>query len=141
MTMSQMTSSRPYLIRAMYQWIADNGMTPHLLIDAEQDDVIVPAEHIQNGKIILNIAPMAISSLVLGDDEITFSARFSGQSMGIYIPVGAVLAIYAKENGQGMMFTDDDSAVSADDGDGEPASAKPAKSGSKPRRPNLKVVK
>ena len=81
MTMSQMTSSRPYLIRAMYQWIADNGMTPHLLIDAEQDDVIVPAEHIQNGKIILNIAPMAISSLVLGDDEITFSARFSGQSM------------------------------------------------------------
>jgi stringent starvation protein B len=138
-----MTSSRPYLIRAMYQWIADNGMTPHLLIDAEQDDVIVPAEHIQNGKIILNIAPMAISSLVLGDDEITFSARFSGQSMGIYIPVGAVLAIYAKENGQGMMFTDDDNAVSADDGDGsgEPASGKPAKSGNKQRRPNLKVVK
>ena len=143
MTMSQMTSSRPYLIRAMYQWIADNGMTPHLLIDAEQDDVIVPAEHIQNGKIILNIAPMAISSLVLGDDEITFSARFSGQSMGIYIPVGAVLAIYAKENGQGMMFTDDDSAVSADDGEGnaEPASGKPGKGGSKQRRPNLKVVK
>jgi len=143
MTMSQMTSSRPYLIRAMYQWIADNGMTPHLLIDAEQDDVIVPAEHIQNGKIILNIAPMAISSLVLGDDEITFSARFSGQSMGIYIPVGAVLAIYAKENGQGMMFTDDDSAVSADDGhgNGEPASGKPGKGGSKQRRPNLKVVK
>ena len=145
MSMSQMTSSRPYLIRAMYQWIADNGMTPHLLIDAEQDDVIVPAEHIQNGKIILNIAPMAISSLVLGDDEITFSARFSGQSMGIYIPVGAVLAIYAKENGQGMMFTDDDSAVSADDGDGdgngEPASGKPGKGGNKQRRPNLKVVK
>ena len=140
--MSQMTSSRHYLIRAMYQWIADNGMTPHLLIDAEQDDVIVPAEHIQNGKIILNIAPMAISSLVLGDDEITFSARFSGQSMGIFIPVGAVLAIYAKENGQGMMFTDDDSAVSADDGDGEPASVKPGKSGGKQqRRPKLKVVK
>jgi len=145
MTMSQMTSSRPYLIRAMYQWIADNGMTPHLLIDAEQDDVIVPAEHIQNGKIILNIAPMAISSLVLGDEEITFSARFSGQSMGIYIPVGAVLAIYAKENGQGMMFTDDDSAVSADDdsgnGNGEAASGKAGKSGSKQGRPNLKVVK
>lgn len=140
-----MTSSRPYLIRAMYQWIADNGMTPHLLIDAEQDDVIVPAEHIQNGKIILNIAPMAISSLVLGDDEITFSARFSGQSMGIFIPVGAVLAIYAKENGQGMMFTDDDNAVSADDGDGhgdgEPTSGKPSKSSSKQGRPKLKVVK
>lgn len=137
--MPQMTSSRPYLIRAMYQWIADNGMTPHLLIDATQEDVIVPSEHIQNGKIILNIAPMAISSLVLGDDEITFSARFSGQSMGIFIPVGAVLAIYAKENGQGMMFSDDDSAVSSDEGDGEANTGKTGKS--KPRRPNLRVVK
>lgn len=140
--MSQMTSSRPYLIRAMYQWIADNGMTPHLLIDATQDDVVVPEEHIQNGKIILNIAPMAISSLVLGDDDISFSARFSGKSMGIYVPVGAVLAIYAKENGQGMMFTDDDNAVSADDGDGEGGvSDKAGKSSNKPRRPNLRVVK
>ena len=139
--MSQMTSSRPYLIRAMYQWIADNGMTPHLLIDATQEDVIVPSEHIQNGKIILNIAPMAISSLVLGDEDISFSARFSGQSMGIYIPVGAVLAIYAKENGQGMMFTDDDNAVSADDGDGEAVSGKAGKAGAKQKRHNLRVVK
>lgn len=143
--MSQMTSSRPYLIRAMYQWITDNGLTPHLLIDAEQDDVVVPEEHIQNGKIILNIAPMAISSLVLGDNDISFSARFAGQSMGIYIPVTAVLAIYAKENGQGMMFNDDDSAISADEGDGDAAGDSAGdsagKSGGKPRRPNLRVVK
>ena len=67
-----MTSSRPYLVRAMYQWIADNGMTPHLLVDVAIDGVQVPEEHVQNGKIILNIAPMAVTGLVLGDDEVTF---------------------------------------------------------------------
>lgn len=134
----QMTSSRPYLVRAMYQWIADNGMTPHLLVDVAVDGVLVPTEHVQNGKIILNIAPMAVSSLVLGDDEITFSARFSGQSMGIVIPVQAVLAVYAKENGQGMMFSEDDGAVSAsDDGDGDDPEPDP----DKPKRPTLRVVK
>ncbi len=130
----QMTSSRPYLVRAMYQWIADNGMTPHLLADASVEGVQVPTEHVQNGKIILNIAPMAISSLILGDEEITFSARFSGQSMGIYIPVDAVLAIYAKENGQGMMFSEDDGATSSSDDEPEPDP-------DKPKRPSLRVVK
>ena len=129
-----MTSSRPYLVRAMYQWIADNGMTPHLLVDVSVSGVQVPAEHVQNGKIILNIAPMAISSLVLGDADITFSARFSGQSSGIYIPIEAVLAIYAKENGQGMMFSEDDGAVSSDDDPEEPDP-------DKPKRPSLRVVK
>ena len=131
----EMTSSRPYLVRAMYQWITDNGMTPHLLVDVSVDNVQVPAEHIQNGKIILNIAPMAISSLVLGDEEITFSARFSGQPMGIYIPVEAVLAVYTKENGQGMMFSEDDGAISSDDGDDSDPDP------DKPTRPNLRVVK
>ena len=130
-----MTSSRPYLVRAMYQWIADNGMTPHLLADASVDGIQIPAEHVQNGKIILNIAPMAITGLVLGDAEITFSARFSGKSVGIYIPVEAVLAIYAKENGQGMMFSEDDGAMSSsDDDDPEPDP-------DKPKRPALRVVK
>jgi len=139
----QMTSSRPYLIRAMYQWIIDNGMTPHLLVDATVDGVQVPAEHVQNGKIILNIAPMAISALVLGDEDITFSARFSGKSRGLYVPIEAVLAIYAKENGQGMMFSDDDGAVSSDDDsdpDPGPDSGPVSKSG-KPNRPSLLVVK
>ena len=131
----EMTSSRPYLVRAMYQWITDNGMTPHLLVDVSVDNVQVPAEHIQNGKIILNIAPMAISSLVLGDEEITFSARFSGQPMGIYIPVEAVLAVYTKENGQGMMFSEDDGAISSDESDD------PDPDPDKPTRPNLRVVK
>ncbi len=131
----QMTSSRPYLVRAMYQWIADNGMTPHLLADASVEGIQIPAEHIQNGKIILNIAPMAITGLVLGDNEITFSARFSGKSSGIYIPIDAVLAIYAKENGQGMMFSEDDGAVSSSDDD------EPEPDPDKPKRPSLRVVK
>jgi len=132
----QMTSSRPYLVRAIYQWITDNGMTPHLLVDVSVNGVQVPAEHVQNGKIILNIAPMAISGLVLGDTEITFSARFSGKSQGLYVPVEAVLAVYAKENGQGMMFSEDDGAVSATD-DGDDPDPDP----DKPKRPSLRVVK
>lgn len=131
----QMTSSRPYLVRAMYQWIADNGMTPHLLADASVEGIQIPVEHIQNGKIILNIAPMAITGLVLGDSEITFSARFSGKSSGIYIPIDAVLAIYAKENGQGMMFSEDDGAISSSDDD------EPEPDPDKPKRPSLRVVK
>ncbi len=134
----QMTSSRPYLIRAIYQWITDNGMTPHLLVDVSIDGVIVPAEHVQNGKIILNIAPMAISGLVLGDAEITFSARFSGKSQGLHVPVEAVLAVYARENGQGMMFSEDEGVISAtDDGDDPDPDTDP----DKPKRPSLRVVK
>jgi stringent starvation protein B len=132
----QMTSSRPYLVRAIYQWITDNGMTPHLLVDAEIDGVMVPVEHVQNGKIILNIAPMAISGLVLGDTEITFNARFSGKSQCLFVPIDAVLAIYAKENGQGMMFSEDDGAVSASDNDDDPEPDP-----DKPKRPSLRVVK
>jgi stringent starvation protein B len=131
----QMTSSRPYLIRGIYQWIADNGMTPYLLVDVAVDGVQVPSEHVQNGKIILNIAPMAITGLVLGDEEITFSAMFSGQSQFMIVPVDAVLAVYAKENGQGMMFSEDDGAISAsDEGDDDPDP-------DKPKRPSLRVVK
>ena len=138
----QMTSSRPYLIRAMYQWITDNGMTPHLLVDVSIDGVQVPTEHVQNGKIILNVAPMAIGSLILGDEEITFSARFSGKSMSIYIPIDAILAVYAKENGQGMMFTEDDGAVTSDDDDLDPDPGPDSGPGpSKAKRPSLRVVK
>ena len=137
-----MTSSRPYLIRAMYQWIVDNGMTPYLLVDAAIDGVHVPAEHIQNGKIILNIAPMAISALQLGDDDITFSARFSGQSFSVMVPVEAVLAVYARENGQGMMFSEDDGAVSSEDGsDDGPEEPDPGSPPDRPKRPSLRVVK
>ena len=132
----QMTSSRPYLVRAIYQWITDNGMTPHLLVDVSVEGVQVPTEHVQNGKIILNIAPMAISGLVLGDTEITFSARFSGKPRVLNVPIEAVLAVYAKENGQGMMFSEDDGAISATD-DGDDTDPDP----DKPKRPSLRVVK
>lgn len=102
-----MTSSRPYLIRALYQWIVDNGVTPYVLVDASVEDVVAPEQYIQDGKIVLNIAPMAVRSLVLGDEHISFNARFGGQSIDIFVPVSAVLAIYARENGQGMMFNDE----------------------------------
>jgi stringent starvation protein B len=129
-----MTSSRPYLVRAMYQWIIDNGMTPHILVDAAADGVLVPEAHIQDGKIVLNIAPMAIQGLTLGDADITFSARFGGKSQNLSVPQPAVLAIYARENGQGMMFSEDDDdgfATSSDDEHPDP---------DKPR-PTLRVVK
>ena len=133
-----MTSSRPYLIRAMYQWIVDNGMTPHLLANATVEDCVVPAGYIQDNKIVLNIAPMAISGLVLGDDDVSFGARFNGVSESIFVPIRAVEAIYAQENGQGMMFSDDDEALPDTDalvvdGDSDPDPDKP--------KPTLHLVK
>ena len=128
-----MTSSRPYLIRAIYSWIVDNQMTPHLLVDAA-DDVVVPLEYVEAGRIVLNVAPMAVNGLAMENDQVSFSARFAGRPMNVFVPVERVLAIYARENGQGMMFN-------PQDGDepppGEEAGDKPApKSG-----PSLRVVK
>ncbi len=120
-----MTSSRPYLIRALYQWIVDNGVTPYILVDAAFDGVNVPSQYIQDHKIVLNIAPMAVRSLTLGDDEITFNARFSGQPTDIHVPTEAVLAIYARENGQGMMFTDEPQSPQGPDGGGSGGDDKP----------------
>lgn len=135
-----MTSSRPYLIRAMYQWIIDNGMTPHLLADASVDGCMVPDGYIQDGKIVLNIAPMAIGGLVLGDDDITFGARFNGVSESIYVPINAVEAIYARENGQGMMFSDEDESSTDMDAGELDIDDKPDPDPDKPR-PTLRVVK
>ena len=99
-----MSSNRPYLLRAMYEWIADNGMTPYILVDAAAPDVHVPKSAIKDGRIVLNIAARAGAQLDLGKDRVTFMARFSGVSQVVDVPMGAVLAIYAQENGQGMMF-------------------------------------
>ena len=101
---SPMSSNRPYLLRAIYDWISDNGLTPYLLIDATGEGVRVPPQVIKNGQVVLNIAMRAVANLKLGNDWIGFSARFSGVSHAVRIPVGAVLALYAQENGQGMMF-------------------------------------
>lgn len=128
-----MTSSRPYLIRALYQWIVDNGVTPYILVDALVDGVDVPPQHIQDNKIILNIAPMAVQSLTLGDEVVSFNARFSGQSVNLVVPTEAVLAIYARENGQGMMFNEEPDSTTPPDGDGSTPGAD--------KRPSLRVVK
>lgn len=129
-----MTSNRPYLLRALYEWIADNHMTPHVLVEAGAEGVDVPDQAIQKGKVILNIDKAAVRDLDLGNDWLTFKARFSGSEHRVSVPIESVLAIYSKENGQGMMFAQDDGTMPPTDpgpDDGQP----PAK------RPHLKIVK
>ncbi len=106
-----MTSNKPYLIRALNEWIINNQMTPFVLVDANIEGVEVPQQHIRDGKIILNIAPGAVQEIAIEDEGIYFSARFSGQAFMINVPINAVLAIYAKENGRGMMFAGDESSL------------------------------
>lgn len=99
-------SRRPYLIRAIYDWATDNAFTPHLLVAADVDGVSVPREFVQEGRITLNISPMAVQSLDLQADPIWFSARFGGRACEVLVPVGAVLAVFARENGEGIVFGD-----------------------------------
>ena len=127
-----MTPNRPYLLRALYEWIGDNDMTPHILVDAGFPGVDVPEQAVQKGKVILNIDPAAVRELNLGNEWLTFSARFSGRSSNVMVPVEAVLVIYAKENGQGMMFAREDGPDSPDGPGDDPDS---------PKRPHLTVVK
>ncbi len=99
-----MTSMRPYLLRALHEWIIDNSLTPYLLVNADHEQVAVPQQHVENGKIILNLSTMAVQSLIINDDGISFRARFSGRPFSVFVPTVAVLAIYARENGKGMFF-------------------------------------
>lgn len=126
-----MTPSRPYLIRALYQWIVDNQMTPHILVDAEHPRTEVPRQFVENGKIVLNIGPSAVQGLVTDNEAVSFSARFSGHAMQIYVPATAVLALYARENGRGMVFSED--------GDEPPDPEAPDDGGG--RKPALRLVK
>jgi len=125
-----MTSLKPYLIRSIYEWIIDNQLTPHLLVDADNSEAILPQDYIEDGKIVLNLRPEAIQGLTLGNEEIQFNARFSGTAMHIVTPTSAVLAIYAKENGKGMMFDPEEY-----DNETPPPVEK------KPTKPNLRIVK
>jgi stringent starvation protein B len=102
-----MTPNRPYLIRALNEWILDNELTPHILVDAEKDGVFVPEQFVEGGKIVLNISPIAVKSLQITNESITFSARFSGNSYNIFVPINTILAIYSKENRMGMIFPDE----------------------------------
>jgi stringent starvation protein B len=128
-----MTSLKPYLIRSIYQWILDNHLTPYLLVDAENKDAILPLQFIDDGKIVLNVRPEAVDALSLGNELIEFNARFSGKPMYVVAPVVAVRAIYAKENGKGMVFNPED-----DETDGTPP---PGQTPPTPTKPKLRVVK
>lgn len=128
-----MTSSRPYLIRALYQWIVDNDLTPYILISAAHPGVQAPQQYVQNGRLVLNVSPTAVHGLLMSNDQIEFSARFGGAPTAVVIPIDAVSAIYAKENGQGMLFNEEDG------GSVPPEPQSPV--GGKPGRPNLRVVK
>jgi stringent starvation protein B len=132
------TSSRPYLIRAIYEWLVDNQLTPYVMVDAMAPHVEVPQQYVEDGKIVLNIAPQAVRGLNMNNEEIEFDARFSGITKHIYVPIMAVGAIYAFENGRGMVFSDEDEDMPPPDGSGGDAKkSKPPKKG----KPNLRVVK
>jgi stringent starvation protein B len=131
----RMTSHRPYLLRALYEWIADNGMTPHLLVDATRPGVRVPPHTVQDGKVVLNIAARAVAHLDMDNDAVAFTARFGGVSHAVIVPVDAVLAIYARETGQGMALPDDGSAQAPGADAGAPGAADavtPAREGDAP---------
>ncbi|NVJ62584.1 MAG: ClpXP protease specificity-enhancing factor [Gammaproteobacteria bacterium] len=115
--MSDFSSNKPYLVRALYDWILDNQGTPHLIVNAEWPGVQVPREHVKNGEIVLNISPTAVQALSLENEEVSFNARFSGVARVVRVPIGAILAIIARENAQGMAFPIeeyDDSSVGDD---------------------------
>jgi len=127
-----MTSNRPYLIRAIWQWVADNGLTPYILVDANAEQVQVPTQFVEDGRIVLNISSSAVLDLNMDDEFVSFNARFSGAPMDVFVPVSSVLGIYARENGQGMLFPENEA---------ESVPPEPEKPAPAPTRPSLKLVK
>jgi len=104
-----MTSSKPYLVRALYEWILDNDTTPYILVDTSSDEVLIPPGIASDGKVVLNLAPAAIQDLEMTNEHVSFSARFNGVAEQLYCPISSLMAIYARENGEGMMFPADES--------------------------------
>ena len=139
-----MTSSRPYIVRAIYEWIIENNCTPYILVNAFEDGVEVPQEHVRDGQIVLNISPVAVNDLQLGNDCLDFEGRFAGIPKRVYVPISAVCGIYAKENGQGMIFDPDvtppEPSGPTDTGPENPTPVSPVpKKGGK--KPPLRLVK
>ena len=134
-----MTSTRPYLIRAFHEWILDNENTPYILVDALKENLVVPEEYIEDNKIILNLSTTAVRELTIDNEYISFNARFSGVPMDVFVPIEAILAIYAKETGKGMVFTGEEDTPPS------PLDPKPTiKIQDKPKsklKPTLTVVK
>lgn len=141
-----MKPSRPYILKALYEWLLDNDLTPHLMVNAEEDNVTVPLQFVDEGQIVLNINPSAVRNFYMDDEAVSFNARFSGQPMDVYVPMCAVMAIYARENGQGMgfggepgaeLYLQEDVAIEEVAESAEKVEPKEEK----PKRPSLKVVK
>lgn len=110
-----MTSNRPYLLRAFFDWIVDNQCTPHLVVNADFPAVQIPTQFVQDGQIVLNVSPSAVTQFSMDNQQLSFNARFGGQPMQVYVPIGAVLAIYARENGEGTVFTAEEFLEDEDD--------------------------
>ena len=135
-----MTSNRPYLMRAMYDWILDNDLTPHVMIDAEMPNVEIPRQYVEDGKIILNVAPRAVQGFLIDNDCLGFNARFGGKPYDIYAPINAIRAVYAAENNEGMMFDKLPEREPEPPKDTEELSSE-ATAPDKSKRPTLRVVK
>jgi stringent starvation protein B len=133
-----MTTHRPYMLRALNEWIIDNGCTPYILVNALFPGVQVPLEYVKDGQIVLNISPLAVRALSMNNKAVQFQGRFGGMPTDVYIPCSAILGIYAKENGQGMIFETDDPIPEPPSGDGE---ASQLANKPRSRRPSLRVVK
>jgi len=143
---TDMTSTKPYLMRAIFEWAEDNDFTPQVLVNAEAEGVEVPAAHVVDGQIVLNISSSAVQLHVMDNDCLSFSARFGGVEQDIFLPIDSILAIFARENSQGIFFEDidEDDLDPEPDGPDEPI-AKPTqlKTVTKPKRDasHLKIIK
>lgn len=136
-----MTPKRPYLLRALYEWISDNELTPHLVVDATIVGTVVPQDFVSEGQIVLNISSTAVQGLQLADDEVRFNARFGGKPMQVIVPMTAVLAIYARENGAGTMFEAEPELDKMPIEDTSSDNGSDSNSGKNKKKPNLTVVK
>lgn len=144
MSAKPVSPRRPYLLRAMHEWMTDNQQTPHMVVDALAEGVEVPRQYVQEGKIILNVSHSATGGLLLGNDKVEFNARFGGATQHISIPMQAVLGIYARETGQGMIFSEADWPTNTPPQSPEPSptdGAAPSAAGKSAKRAQLKVVK
>jgi len=129
-------SSRPYIMRALYEWIVDNECTPYVLVDASVEQVMVPQQYVKDNQIVLNISPDAVVDLSITNNAVAFNGRFGGVAADVYVPIAAVVGIYARENGQGMVFDPEESTAPPPE-DPPPSSS----GGGGEARPSLKIVK
>jgi len=139
--MSSMLVQRPYLLKAFYNWIVDSECTPHIIVDATQSCVEVPQQFVEDGKIVLNIAPMSVMQFSMDDDAVAFNARFSGQPMQVYVPLYAIEGIYARENGAGTMFPEEPAYQALDKAEQPVKEVEVVEKPAAKNRAGLKIVK